>query len=126
MGRAAERSRGCRSELGVAVIVTHAVSDGKIGARTTRAAALDLNDDGLAARRALAVVVSALERRAGAAMGQSSSELNASDADGIPRGSRTTRFRRRDQRTHDEIVGARSRQRRARGSSRARRRCVGS
>jgi len=49
--------------------MTHAVSDGKIGARTTRSAALDLNDDGLAARRALAVVVSALERRAGAAMG---------------------------------------------------------
>ena len=59
MGRAAERARGCRSELGVAVIMTHAVSDGEIGARTTRAAALDRNDDVLAARRALAVVVSA-------------------------------------------------------------------
>ena len=59
MGRAAERARGCRSELSVAVIMTLAVSDGEIGARTTRAAALDCNDDVLAARRALAVVVSA-------------------------------------------------------------------
>jgi len=43
--------------------MTHAVSDGEIGARTTRAAALDRNDDVLAVRRALAVVVLAPERR---------------------------------------------------------------
>jgi len=42
--------------------MTHAVSDGAIGARTTRSAALDRNDDVLAARRVLAVVVSAPER----------------------------------------------------------------
>jgi hypothetical protein len=56
------------------VVTNHAVSDGATGARTARSAAPGRYNDGLAARRALAVVVSALERRAGAAMGQCSSE----------------------------------------------------
>ena len=88
MGRAAERARGCRSELGVAVIMTHAVSDGAIGARTTRAAALDRNDDVLAARRALAVVVSAPGGEPARRWGRAAASADASDVGGIPRWSR--------------------------------------
>ena len=91
--------RGCRSVAGRPIGTRRGGHhdargvDGAIGARTTGSASLDRNDDGLAARRALAVVVSAPERRAGAAMGgRAAAALDASDVGGIPRWSRTTRF----------------------------------
>ena len=105
--------------------MTHAVSDGAIVARTSRSAALDRNDDVLAARRALTVVVSAPERsRRGD--GQSS-RTGARMPIGTRRGGHhdARSFRRRDRRTHDEGGGARLQRRRARGAARARRRRVG-
>ena len=168
-----------------------AFSDDETGARTTRSAALGRSNDVLAARRSLAVAVSAQESRRG---GWQSSRTAAGrgDVDGIRRGHETPRFpttrpaharrgrrrsvaattcsrrgarspspcrlkragavagraaerpqgavtsaefggvtrprvfRRRDRRTHDEVGGARSQQRRARGAALARRRRVGS
>ena len=170
---------------------TRAFSDDETGARTTRSAALGRSNDVLAARRSLAVAVSAQESRRG---GWQSSRTAAGrgDVGGIRRGHETPRFpttrpaharrgrrrsvaattcsrrgarspspcrlkragavagraagrpqgavtsaefggvtrprvfRRRDRRTHDEVGGARSQQRRARGAALARRRRVGS
>ena len=70
---------------------------------------------------------SRLPRGAGAAMGQSSSGAERRWRRRNSAGRYDSRgFRRRDRRTHDEVGGARSQRRRARGSARARRRRVGS
>ena len=166
-------------------------SDDETGARTTRSAALGRSNAGLAARRSLAVAVSAQESRRGGWQ-SSTTAAGRGDAGGIRRGHETPRFpttrpaharrgrrrsvaatpgsrrgarspspcrlkragavagraaqrpqgavtpaefggvtrprvfRRRDRRTHDEVGGARSQQRRARGAALARRRRVGS
>ena len=169
-----------------------AFSDDETGARTTRSAALGRSNDVLAARRSLAVAVSAQESRRGGWQSSSRTAAGRGDVDGIRRGHETPRFpttrpaharrgrrrsvaattcsrrgarspspcrlkragavagraaerpqgavtstefggvtrprvfRRRDRRTHDEVGGARSQHRRARGAALARRRRVGS
>ena len=103
---------------------TRAFSDDETGARTTRSAALGRSNDVLAARRSLAVVVSA--QRAGAVAGRAAERpqgaVTSAEFGGV---TRPRVFRRRDRRTHDEVGGARSQQRRARGAALARRRRVG-
>ena len=100
--------------------------DDTIGARSTRSAARSRNDV-LAARRALAVVVSARVSRRGGD-GRAATKLSVRMASvGARRcgqdGAR--RARRHDRRALDEVGGA-IKERRARGSARARRRRVGS
>ena len=93
--------------------------DGAIGARTTRSAALGRHDDSLAARRSLGgSPVSALtepSRRCNAR-----GAVMSLDTRRTRHGVRV-RCRRRDRRTHDEVGGARSARRLARGSALARR-----
>ena len=79
---------------------TRAFSDDETGARTTRSATLGRSNDVLAARRSLAVVVSARGSRRG---GWRSSRTAAGrvDAGGIPRGHKTRAF-------SDDETGART------------------
>ena len=105
---------------------TRAFSDDETGARTTRSATLGRSNDVLAARRSLAVVVPALSEPAWRCLAEQQNGHGARLRRRNSAGSQDPRvFRRRDRRTHDEVGGARSQQRRARVAALARRRRVG-
>ena len=123
-----EPSRRCNARGAVMSLDTRrtrhesacACVDGATGARTTKSAALGRHDDSLAARRSLGGRRCVGSDRAEPAMQRKRS------SDVTRHTTHTTRecvcvSRRRDRRTHDEVGGARSARRLARGSALARR-----
>jgi len=105
-------------------MMTHADFDGEIGARTTMSAARDRKDDALAALREPAFVELAGRSRRGGWRSGSTGVMTPAGS-GVAVMMTHADRRRRDRRTHDDVGGARSEGRRARGAARARLRRAG-